>query len=69
MPEAPQPERGLTAETLEAFRNVRDARHCFRLGLFVVEGPHAVASLLDSGFEFFYEGVEDSLRFQLGRME
>lgn len=24
--------------------------------------------LLDSGFEFFYEGVEDSLRFQLGRM-
>ena len=22
-----------------------------------------------SGFEFFYEGVEDSLRFQLGRME
>ena len=24
---------------------------------------------LDSGFEFFYEGVEDSLRFQLGRME
>jgi uncharacterized protein (TIGR01777 family) len=25
--------------------------------------------LLDSGFDFFYEGVEDSLRFQLGRME
>jgi NAD dependent epimerase/dehydratase family enzyme len=24
---------------------------------------------LDTGFEFFYEGVEDSLRFQLGRME
>ncbi|MEM7415486.1 MAG: TIGR01777 family oxidoreductase [Gemmatimonadota bacterium] len=24
--------------------------------------------LLESGFEFFYEGVEDSLRFQLGRM-
>ncbi len=24
---------------------------------------------LDAGFEFFYEGVEDSLRFQLGRME
>ena len=23
--------------------------------------------LLDSGFEFFYEGVEDSLRFQLGK--
>lgn len=25
--------------------------------------------ILDSGFEFFYEGVEDSLRFQLGRMD
>jgi len=24
---------------------------------------------LDSGFDFFYEGVEDSLRFQLGRMK
>ncbi len=24
---------------------------------------------LDRGFDFFYEGVEDSLRFQLGRME
>jgi hypothetical protein len=24
--------------------------------------------LIESGFEFFYEGVEDSLRFQLGRM-
>jgi uncharacterized protein (TIGR01777 family) len=24
---------------------------------------------LDAGFDFFYEGVEDSLRFQLGRME
>ena len=24
---------------------------------------------LDAGFEFFYDGVEDSLRFQLGRME
>jgi len=24
---------------------------------------------LDAGFEFFYEGVEDSLRFQLGRMK
>lgn len=25
--------------------------------------------LLESGFEFFYEGVEDSMRFQLGRVE
>ncbi|MDG2282643.1 MAG: DUF1731 domain-containing protein, partial [Longimicrobiales bacterium] len=24
---------------------------------------------LNSGFEFFYKGVEDSLRFQLGRVE
>jgi hypothetical protein len=24
---------------------------------------------LESGFEFFYQGVEDSLRFQLGREE
>ena len=25
--------------------------------------------VLKTGFEFFYEGVEDSLRFQLGRAE
>jgi hypothetical protein len=24
---------------------------------------------MEAGFDFFYEGVEDSLRFQLGRME
>jgi len=29
----------------------------------------APKKLLDSGFEFFYEGVEDSLRFELGRAE
>ncbi len=33
-------------------------------------GQRAVPSkLMDAGFDFFYEGVEDSLRFQLGEME
>jgi tRNA G18 (ribose-2'-O)-methylase SpoU len=57
--EGAQPEPGLDPETLEAFRNVRDVHHCFRRGLFVVEGPHAVASLLDSGFELYAALVEE----------
>jgi NAD dependent epimerase/dehydratase family enzyme len=27
------------------------------------------AKLTESGFTFFYEGVEESMRFQLGRAE